>query len=455
MRLLVRLLTWPLVAALLGAGFFGAYKVHQLVQAERAAEAAGDKVDVPKRVEPGAPVVKLGAELADSLGLKDEPARAVTWQESVPVFGRVVPNPRAASEVRAAFAGTLRAAPGHNWPAPACAVHGGQVLGWLDVRFGPQERLDLQAKLTEARLKQAGAEEVLRIQQERADRLKPTSRSAVVAQSELDEALVKVTEARTLLATSREAVRVWEEALAEIDKQGEHKSATWSQRLTAPADGEVTELLGRPGMAVEAGGLIARLVDFRQVLVRLDIPAEALSAGPPKRVELAAAQEPPPGLRGATNRPEPAGAARTVTANLAGVAPQVDPVSQLAGYLYEADFAVAQQSAARVPAGVRTRPEEFGGWRPGLLVKATLRVPRATPRPAVAVPLMALLYHQGRALVYVRVRPGRYERREVQVLGRDGDTWVLAGGVTAGEAVVFKQAQVLLSEEFRGDVDND
>jgi hypothetical protein len=72
------------------------------------------------------------------------------------------------------------------------------------------------------------------------------------------------------------------------------------------------------------------------------------------------------------------------------------------------------------------------------------------------VPSAALLYHQGRALVYVRLSPGRYERREVQVLGRDGERWVLAPGeVQAGEPVVCKRAQVLLSEEFRGEMDND
>src|SRR5207245_9863288 len=94
-------------------------------------------------------------------------------------------------------------------------------------------------------------------------------------------------------------------------------------------------------------------------------------------------------------------------------------------------------------------------WRPGLFVKAFVRVPESKPRPAVAVPGGALLYHQGRALVYVRLSPGRYERREVQVLGRDGDRWVLASGVAAGEPVVSRQAQVLLSEEFRGEADTD
>ena len=48
-----------------------------------------------------------------------------------------------------------------------------------------------------------------------------------------------------------------------------------------------------------------------------------------------------------------------------------------------------------------------------------------------------------------------YERREVHVLGTDGGRAVLADGVAAGEPVVSRQAQVLLSEEFRGAVDND
>ena len=66
-----------------------------------------------------------------------------------------------------------------------------------------------------------------------------------------------------------------------------------------------------------------------------------------------------------------------------------------------------------------------GFWRPGLFVKAQVQVPDSVPQPAVAVSEAALLYHQGRALVYVCVGPGRYERREVQVLGRDGGRWLL------------------------------
>src|SRR5262249_21871396 len=119
---------------------------------------------------------------------------------------------------------------------------------------------------------------------------------------------------------------------------------------------------------------------------------------------------------------------------------QVELASQHAAYWYEVDTAGKVVSAA---------------WRPGLFVKAQVRVGGA-PLAGVSVPGAGLLYHDGRALGDVRLGPGRFERREVRVLGREeSGRWVLAAGVEAGEPVVSRRAQVLLSEEFRGEVDND
>jgi hypothetical protein len=78
----------------------------------------------------------------------------------------------------------------------------------------------------------------------------------------------------------------------------------------------------------------------------------------------------------------------------------------------------------------------------------------------------ALLYHQGRALVYIRVpnQTRQFERREVRVLGRQGDRWLVAKhnsldpsivGVNEGDQVVYSGAQSLLSLEFRRDADDD
>jgi hypothetical protein len=441
LRPLFRWLAWPAALGLLGLVLLGAYGLRGFLTGQRTADKAEESATVPKRLQNN--VIKIGAQLAESYGVKDEPAQPTQWQRRITVYGRVVPNPRATVEVRAPFAGILRATADGTWPVLGSWVKGGQHLGWLDIRFGPQERLDLMTRLTEARATQKGAEDVLETHQDRMHRFEAAGQS--VARADLDQAKVQVSEAKTQLARAADTVKHLADALAEIDRQGDRKEAAWSHRLSAPADGEIAELAARPGMAVEPGALIARVMDSRKPLVRLDIPLVALSTGPPAKVGLAVPTAGPSALAGAGNRPEPEKPTVLVPATLAGTAPQVDAASQSAGYWYEVELL----------GGFPGAPVGGGIWRPGLFVKGQVPTPDAEPVDAVAVPETALLYHQGRALVYVRLTPGRYERREVRVLGRDGDRWVLASGVSAGERIVSQRAQVLLSEEFRGEADND
>jgi multidrug efflux pump subunit AcrA (membrane-fusion protein) len=434
---LLHLLKWGAALAVLAGLLTLAWRIQEYTRGQQKAEA---EANAPPQKSPTNKIVKLGARLAESHGIEDEPARAASWAKWAAAYGRVVPNPRAAAEVRVAFAGTLRAGSNPGWPVLGTPVQAGQVLGWLDIRVGPQERLDLTRQLAEARLKATGAEEQVRVYQQRYDRLQGAG--AGVSRSELDSARTQLTEARTQADTANAAVKAWQQALEAIDGQGDRKGKTWSQPLTAPSAGEVTELLGRPGMTVEPGGLLARLVDFRFALVRLEIPPEALTGGPPEEVDLFTTAPVPPALNGGSNRPDPASPTPTVKGRLVGTAPQVEVNSQFAAYWYEVDTREARGQ---------------GGWRPGLFVKGLVKVPGAAARDAVSVPETSLLYHDGRALVYVRLgdKPGRYERREVQVLGREPGRWVLASGVQAGEPVVSRRAQVVLSEEFRSDVDND
>ncbi|OAI47227.1 hypothetical protein AYO44_09920 [Planctomycetaceae bacterium SCGC AG-212-F19] len=424
-----------LIAGLALAGVLGAsYFVHDRMQHNAAPETgvAGAQVQFG--------IIKLSAKQAERSGIKDCPAEKIMWAERVTVFGQVVPNPSATVDVRALFAGTLRGSPGTPWPAPAELVTSGRLLGRLEIRATPQDRLDWQAKLAEAKQKQHGTEEVVKIQQARIDRLKQFAGAEVVSRRELDEALVQVAEARTQLAIAQATVKLWQDALAgsarpEVD-------SLWNQPITAPADGEATEIAARPGTSVEAGALLLRLVDFRRPLVRLDLPPSVAMGGLPRQVELQALTT-SGALGGVYNQPEVPVMSATLPANLVGIAPQVDTASQLCSCLYE---------AVRPSADVgRAGP----AWRPGLFVKALVTPGHAESRPAVVVPAAALLYHQGRALVYVRIGPGRYERREVRLLGRDADRWVVATGVTVGEPVVYAQAQLLLSQEFNTEADND
>ncbi len=197
-------------------------------------------------------------------------------------------------------------------------------------------------------------------------------------------------------------------------------------------------MAAQPGTAVEAGGLVARLIDPTRVLVRLDLPPEVAANGPPAEIELA------PGA------PFPVLIPRG--AKLVGAAPQTDASSQLPGFYYTLHLD---------PRTVRPL------WRPGQFVRTELPVSGAEPVDAVSVPASAVLYHQGRALVYIKA-DNKFERREVRVLGQEGGRCVVArksefsdplsapnSGIQADDLVVVRNPQVLLSLEFRRDVDDD
>jgi hypothetical protein len=320
----------------------------------------------------------------------------------------------------------------------------------LEVRVGRLEELDLQSKLTEARIKQQGAEEIRERRRDLVKRL-ATATAGTVTALQREEAQVQLAEAEMQVNTARSVASLWQQALDAIHQRNQPSSpprTDWSLPLTAPRDGEIIDLAKQPDTAVAADGLVLRLADFRRCRVRLDFPPPLLAEGPPESLDLFAVSSASPISGGA--------APKGVTAKLFGPAADTDPASQYARYWYEVDF--GNDSAT---------PELHEGvfWRPGLFVKAVVQSPRATVQEAVAVPVGAVLFHQGRALVYVHPEPHRFIRREVRILGRLGNRYLLAPrdalfdlekvGVKPGDKVVSEQAQVLLSEEFRSAVDND
>jgi hypothetical protein len=420
------LLTLTTLAVLLGL----AHVIHEEAKEEREREGKKDE-KVERKNESDVKKIRLKPQEVKELGLKLAKAQAKPWRERFVVYGRIIANPRATVELRAAYAGTLRKAEGTNWPALGKEVPAGQELGRLDVRIGPQERLDLQTKFREASLKEKGAETVHNIQKERLERLKMAGGG--VSASELDAARVQLAEAQTQLQVAQAAVKQWRDALEAIDGQSKSGNTVWSQPLASPQGGEAVEAPLRPGMTVQAGDLLLRVVDYRRVLVRLDFPPAALADGPPASLELSTARTP--------DGEQAAGVRRFVVAQIVGPAPQVDPVGQLAGYWYEA-----------VLAADKTHPQAVGHlWRPGLFVKGQFPAPKATEQPAVVVPLSALLYYKGEKIVYVQTAPDEFLKRTVQVLGQAGDKLFLAGGVRPDEEVVYERAQVLLSEGLRGE----
>ena len=348
------------------------------------------------------------------------------------------------------FAGILRAAPEVSWPAPGQRLPAGQILGAVDVRVGPEMRVELQNKVNAARLKQRGEEEVVKIRERTAASLKKVTDQKILSRAELDAAEVQLAEAKIQLTTAEAEVTLWEQALRDVERHKDRPNSVWTQPLLVPSDGEVTELAARPGMAVEPGTLILQLVDSRRPLVRLDIPADAfLVESPPDKVTLEAASAVRTALTGVLSPPPESKLRATRTARLVGPAPAVDVSAQLIPYWYEVQPA---ESAADGPP-LDSRADAV--WRPGMQVKAALRPPGSISQAAVAIPASAVLFHEGHSLTYVRITHDTYERREVRLLERDGESWIISPrtnelriGVDAGEMVVCRQSQVLLSKEF-------
>jgi multidrug efflux pump subunit AcrA (membrane-fusion protein) len=443
-------LLWLIALALLGNLLAMGYLIHRWMKQDREQEAEAEKVAANKPEERLAPgEVAMPAKQANSY-LVEPVRKEKPWYETITVYGRVVPNPYATLEVRSAFPGTLRKSSG-PWPQPGEWIKAGQEFGRIDIRLGPQERLDLKNKLSEAQTKL----DFWKGQKKRLDDSKDAA-----PRRELEEAKYQ-------LAAAQEAFDLYKKAdedLQEIDRDNLPKNSQWNRPLLAASAGEVAELAAKPGMTVEAGGLILRLVNFNQVLLRLDFPPEVMAAGAPAETDVMLIAAPPPALQGARNQSQPASPPKRMKAKRLGPAPQVDEASQLAGFFFKFDLPDTKTNGNSGALPHSGMDEEGNLWRPNLFVKAEVPKIQGEPREAVSVPGNALLYHQGRALVYVKERTlnskGRefivFSRREVQILGDQEDRWILAAGaVRVGEEVVSDEPQVFLSAEFLSTVDVD
>jgi hypothetical protein len=355
---------------------------------------------------------------AEYRGIEAQGVTDAQWRPKLHIDGRVVPNPHATLEIRAPFAGVLRVEAAESKLRLGASVEPHDTLAMFDARFTPTEGLDLKTKLVEAEARHKSAEEVVKIRQERLGRLDKLP-VGLVSQDEADTASVQLSEARMQANVALTQWKIWKQALEAVGKK------TVIVPIQSPIAGEIAEIGMQPGTNVDAGQMIARIVDFRRVLVRLDFPTAATSEKPPTPIYVKALDSPV-----------------EWRASLRGRAPNLEPGLQKASWLYEI---------------VPDKNDASPRWQAGLFATARLDDLTRKPVSAIAIPASALLVHQGRTLVYVEKRLGRYERREVQLLGRSDSTlYVASEGWLAGEdRVVTRGAQVLLSEEFRNDTDED
>ena len=159
----------------------------------------------------------------------------------------------------------------------------------------------------------------------------------------------------------------------------------------------------------DVGVLLTELNRGQVALARVDVPASGDALAGPTGLRVAVA-----------TRPDRALAARVI-----GPAPTVDPVIQGTGWfvLIEAPPPVGTALVATLSFADRS----FEG---------------------VVIPRAAVIRQGGRAFVYVETPPGSFERRAVSLLRSREDGWLATGTLAAGDRVVVRGAQQLLSAEL-------
>lgn len=162
---------------------------------------------------------------------------------------------------------------------------------------------------------------------------------------------------------------------------------------------------------MEGGAPFKRLSGLDDFLVQVTLPQGMEINNPPDVIH----------IQGAGN----AG----ISARFVSPAPRTDPRIQGIGLLYIASGK---------------------GIVPGMSVAASL--PAGKEVSGVIIPDTAVVWWQGKGWAYVQKDSNRFVRREVPADAPAGGGWFVEKWFSEGERVVVRGAQMLLSEEFRSEV---
>jgi biotin carboxyl carrier protein len=422
-RRLVRLILLILVAAGLGAAGYWAWREgheeHQReAQRERAFKRAAWRFQDEKT---GQVFLRLDLPTQHRLGLRVGPAAAVKWQQTLLVPGFTVLVPHRRVELRSPWTGTLKAPHGAAMPAVGQSVRKGQVLAVLLVQWSPTDRIQLEGQLRDAQGAIGETEAELRVARNTADRLRKLGSDALPAK-QLTEAEGNLARLEARLATSRAREKTLSEVLAK-------KESDVSYPFAVPQNGELTEILRRPGEVVSAGDLVAAVYDPQELWVSaMVLPGQLDPADVPQNAEVRF-----PGFdRGASfqlaRERQVGNLPHEVRGQFVQLKPQIDRQQQALEIVY-----ATANPEGRIPVGLQ----------------AEVKFNVGQPADAVVVPRSAVLRRDEQRLVYLERSPEEFIKQPVEVLAEDDARAWLRPTLPAGTKIISRGAQILLSEEYK------
>lgn len=137
-------------------------------------------------------------------------------------------------------------------------------------------------------------------------------------------------------------------------------------------------------------------------------------------------------------------------AELISAAPQTDNTAQGESYFFQTD---GRSNCSRQSCGVHT----ISGDNP---IRTGMRVAAWIPeqsenRSGVIIPKSALVWYMDQAFVYIKTAEEQFNRRTIDQYSATNGGYFVGSGISAGEQLVVTGGQMLLSEEFRGQIPNE
>lgn len=356
----------------------------------------------------GEVVIKFAANMQQRLDIRSDALARISRPPETVAYGHLEEDPSRSFVVRAPVSGNAREAAGHAWPEVGQTIADRTVVGAIEPRLAPADRITLSDRLSAAQADVESGHAALGAAQAALNRARTLNADDKnVSDKAVQEAGARVAAEQARLAAANRSVELIQSSLSSMSGS--------AIPLEADRGGQVVEVLVHPGESIEAGQPMLRVARFDRLLARVDVPAgDVVPANVPsaKIVPL-----------GYENRP--------IRAGRVSLAAAVDPKTQGQGFLFRV-------------------PDPSFALRPGLSVTAYLQLSGA-PRQGVVVSRSAVVRQSGRAWVYVQTAADAFARREVKLEEPAAEGW-FTRSLAPGTRVVTTGAQALLSEELKSQI---
>ncbi|MFA6052914.1 MAG: hypothetical protein WC762_10020 [Methylobacter sp.] len=139
-----------------------------------------------------------------------------------------------------------------------------------------------------------------------------------------------------------------------------------------------------------------------------------------------------------------------VKASLISAAPQTESTVQGESYFFQ----TGGRDCSGQSCGIHTIPGDNSHIRTGMRVAAWIPE-QGENQPGVVIPKSALVWHLNQAYVYIKTDADKFSRRNIDNFTATTGGYFVNSGLNPGEQLVVTGGQMLLSEEFRGQIPNE